>query len=86
MTTPTVRVIPKTPQAPRNEGAIRALEEALAAAKANEDASNVMILIKIGGSYYRYSSTLDSPMEVVAQFEVAKSDIILGMAGLIDPQ
>lgn len=80
----TVRIIPKTPQAPKNEGAIRALEDALKDAKENEDASNVMILMKIGGNYHRYSTALDNPMEVIAQLELGKLDIVFGMAGLIE--
>lgn len=80
----TVRIIPKTPQSPKNEGAIRALEEALAAAKADENTTNVMILMKTGANYMRYSTALDNPMEVIAQMELGKIDIILGMAGLVE--
>lgn len=80
----TVRIIPKTPQAPKNEGAIRALEEALEAAKANPDTSDVMVLIKLGNDYVRYSTALSNPMEIIAQCELTKADIILGMAGLIE--
>lgn len=80
--TTNVRIIPVTPQSPKNEGAIRALEEALEAARANVDTSNVMILMKVNTEYLRYSTALDSPMEVIAQCELAKADIILTMAGL----
>lgn len=80
--TTTVRIIPKTPQAPKNEGAIRTLEAALEDAKANPNTSNIMILMKIDDGYYRYSSSLDAPMEVIAQLELGKFDIVLGMAGV----
>ena len=82
--TTTVRIIPKTAQAPKNEGAIRALEEALAAAKENENSTNVMILMKIGNDYLRFSTALDSPMEVIAQLELGKMDIVFQMAGLVE--
>jgi len=74
-----VHVIPK---APRNEGAIKALEQALEAAKNNVDCSNVMILMRIGGEYIRYSTQFDNPMEVISQCELAKADIIFQMAGI----
>lgn len=80
----TVRVIPRTPQAPKNEGAIRVLEEALKAAKENENTSNLMLLMKVGDDYLRYSTALDDPMAVVAQLELGKHDVILQMAGLVD--
>lgn len=80
--TSNVRIIPTTPQSPKNEGAIRALEEALEMAKANGETCNVMVLMKVGAEYMRFSTVMDNPMEVIAQFELAKFDIILGMAGL----
>lgn len=45
--------------------------------KVEEDgASNVLILLKTDGVYLRFSTSIDDVMEVIAQLEVLKYDIL----------
>jgi hypothetical protein len=45
----------------------------------NEGASNVLILLKTDGVYSRFSTSIDDVMEVIAQLEVLKYDILMRM-------
>jgi len=42
----------------------------------NDGASNVLILLKTDGVYSRFSTSIDDVMEVIAQLEVLKYDIL----------
>lgn len=44
-----------------------------------EGASNVLILLKTDGVYSRFSTSIDDVMEVIAQLEVLKYDILMRM-------
>jgi len=44
-----------------------------------EGASNVLILLKTDGVYTRFSTSIDDVMEVVAQLELLKYDILRRM-------
>ena len=46
---------------------------------ASEGASNVLILLKTDGIYTRFSTSIDDVMEVVAQLELLKYDILRRM-------
>jgi hypothetical protein len=46
---------------------------------ASEGASNVLILLKTDGIYSRFSTSIDDVMEVVAQLELLKYDILRRM-------
>ena len=45
----------------------------------NEGASNVLLLLKTDGTYSRFSTSIDDVMEVIAQLEVLKYDILMRM-------
>ena len=45
----------------------------------NDGASNVLILLKTDGVYSRFSTSIDDVMEVIAQLEVLKYDILKRM-------
>jgi hypothetical protein len=45
----------------------------------NDGASNVLILLKTDGVYSRFSTSIDDVMEVIAQLEVLKYDILMRM-------
>ena len=45
----------------------------------SEGASNVLILLKTDGIYTRFSTSIDDVMEVVAQLELLKYDILRRM-------
>jgi hypothetical protein len=45
----------------------------------SEGASNVLILLKTDGVYSRFSTSIDDVMEVIAQLEVLKYDILMRM-------
>ena len=45
----------------------------------SEGASNVLILLKTDGIYSRFSTSIDDVMEVIAQLEVLKYDILMRM-------
>lgn len=45
----------------------------------SEGASNVLILLKTDGVYSRFSTSIDDVMEVIAQLEVLKYDILKRM-------
>jgi|DEB19_MinimDraft_3_1074340.scaffolds.fasta_scaffold55155_2 hypothetical protein len=45
----------------------------------NDGASNVLILLKTDGVYSRFSTSIDDVMEVIAQLEVLKYDILQRM-------
>jgi hypothetical protein len=46
----------------------------------NEDASNLMVLVKIGDDYHRYSTNLTDTMSLIAALELAKFDVLQRMA------
>lgn len=50
------------------------------ASKVNEDgATDILVLLKTDGVYSRYSTSIDNAMEIVAQLEVLKYDILRRM-------
>jgi hypothetical protein len=50
------------------------------ASKVNEDgATDIMVLLKTDGVYSRYSTSIDNAMEIVAQLEILKYDILRRM-------
>ena len=44
-----------------------------------DGATNVLILLKTDGVYSRFSTSIDDVMEVIAQLEVLKYDILMRM-------
>lgn len=50
------------------------------ASKVNEDgATDILVLLKTDGVYSRYSTSIDNAMEIVAQLEILKYDILRRM-------
>lgn len=50
------------------------------ASKVNEDgATDILVLLKTDGVYSRYSTSINDAMEIVAQLEVLKYDILRRM-------
>ena len=49
-------------RAPRNAEALSLLEAIINTVQDNEDASNLMVLVKIGDNYHRYSTNLIDTM------------------------
>jgi hypothetical protein len=50
------------------------------ASKVNEDgATDILVLVKTDGVYSRYSTSIDNAMEIVAQLEILKYDILRRM-------
>jgi hypothetical protein len=65
---------------PRNTEALALLEAISNTVQENEDASNLMVLVKIGDNYHRYSTNLTDTMSLIAALELAKFDVLQRMA------
>jgi hypothetical protein len=65
---------------PRNTEALALLEAIINTVQDNEDASNLMVLVKIGDDYHRYSTNLTDTMSLIAALELAKFDVLQRMA------
>ena len=65
---------------PRNAEALTLLEAIVNKVRDNEDASNLMVLVKIGDDYHRYSTNLTDTMSLIAALELAKFDVLQRMA------
>lgn len=65
---------------PRNRDAIQLLEGVLNQVKENPDATEVLVLVKIGGDYHRMSSGLTDMMQLVATLELVKYDTLQRMS------
>jgi len=65
---------------PRNTEALALLEAIINTVQENEDASNLMVLVKIGDDYHRYSTNLTDTMSLIAALELAKFDVLQRMA------
>jgi len=65
---------------PRNTEALALLEAIVNKVQDNEDASNLMVLVKIGDDYHRYSTNLTDTMSLIAALELAKFDVLQRMA------
>jgi hypothetical protein len=65
---------------PRNTEALALLEAIINTVQDNEDASNLMVLVKIGDNYHRYSTNLTDTMSLIAALELAKFDVLQRMA------
>lgn len=62
----------------RNEEVVAMMEQALADAKEG-GSTDVFILLKRGGVFYRYSPKVEDVMESIAQFELLKYDMLRRM-------
>jgi hypothetical protein len=62
----------------RNEEVVDMLEQALAAAKEG-GSTDVFVLLKKDGVFYRYSPKVEDVMETIAQFELLKYDMLRRM-------
>ena len=65
---------------PRNTEALALLEAIINTVQENEDASNLMVLVKIGDDYHRYSTNLTDTMSLIAALELAKFYVLQRMA------
>ena len=65
---------------PRNHDALQILEAVTNQIKDSPDATEVFILVKIGGDYMRFSSGIDNLMHLVATLELAKFDALQRMS------
>jgi hypothetical protein len=65
---------------PRNTEALALLEAISNTVQENVDASNLMVLVKIGDNYHRYSTNLTDTMSLIAALELAKFDVLQRMA------
>ena len=65
---------------PRNQDALRLLEDVLAQVRENPDATEVFVLAKIGAEYHRFSSGITNLMKLVATLELAKFDALQRMS------
>lgn len=62
----------------RNDEVVAMLEQALESAKEG-GSTDVFILLKKGGTFYRYSPKVEDVMESIAQFELLKYDMLRRM-------
>lgn len=62
----------------RNDEVVAMMEQALADAKEG-GSTDVFILLKRGGVFYRYSPKVEDVMESIAQFELLKYDMLRRM-------
>ena len=65
---------------PRNQNAIDLMATVTTKIKDSPEATEVFILVKIGGDYVRFSSGVDNLMHLVATLELAKFDALQRMS------
>jgi hypothetical protein len=65
---------------PRNQDALQLLEAVTNQIKDSPDATEVFMLVKIGGDYHRFSSGITDLMQLVATLELAKFDTLQRMS------
>lgn len=65
---------------PRNTDTLQIMNEVMDIVKDNEDATEVFMLVKMGGDYHRFSSGITDLMKLVATLELAKFDCLRRMS------
>ena len=65
---------------PRNQEAIALLRGVLKQVEENEDATEALVLVKIGKDYHRFTTGIKDMMSMIAMLEVAKYDCIQRMS------
>jgi len=65
---------------PRNTDTLQIMNEVMDIVKENEDATEVFMLVKMGGDYHRFSSGITDLMKLVATLELAKFDCLRRMS------
>lgn len=65
---------------PRNQNALDLMATVTEKITDSPDATEVFILVKIGGDYMRFSSGIDNLMHLVATLELAKFDALQRMS------
>ena len=75
-----MNIVKEIKREPRNHDAIQLLEGVLTKVKENTDATEVLVLVKIGGDYHRFSSGLTDMMQLVATLELVKHDTLQRMS------
>ncbi len=66
-------------RAPRNQDVLQLLEATVNQVKESPDATEILIFVKIGDDYHRFSSGLEDMRAFVGMIELAKYDALLRM-------
>ena len=64
---------------PRNKDAADLLKHIVQQVEASEDTAELLVFVKIGEEYHRYSTGLADMMKLIAVLEVVKHDCISRM-------
>ena len=64
---------------PRNKDAIELLETLLAQVREEDDATEILMFVKIGDDYHRFATPLDDLARLTGVLEMAKFDVLRRM-------
>lgn len=66
-------------RAPRNQAVLQLMEAVTNQIKESPDATEILIFVKIGEDYHRFSSGLEDMRAFVGMLELAKHDALIRM-------
>lgn len=64
---------------PRNKDAIELLEALLTRVREEDDATEILMFVKIGEDYHRFATPLDDLVRLTGVLEMAKFDVLRRM-------
>lgn len=64
---------------PRNKDAVELLEALLTRVREEDDATEVLMFVKIGEDYHRFATPLDDLVRLTGVLEMAKFDVLRRM-------
>lgn len=64
---------------PRNAKVVAVAEAALELAKAHEDASEMVVFIRVGGEFKTMSTVMEGTRDYIAMLEIAKHNCLRNM-------
>ncbi len=64
---------------PRNKDAIELLEALLTRVREEDDATEILMFVKIGDDYHRFATPLDDLVRLTGVLEMAKFDVLRRM-------
>lgn len=64
---------------PRNKEAVELLEALLERVRSEDDATEILMFVKIGEDYHRFATPLDDLVRLTGVLEMAKFDVLRRM-------
>ena len=64
---------------PRNKEAIELLENVLAKVREKDDVTEVLMFVKLGDDYHRFTTSTEDMVKLIGALEMAKHDVLRRM-------